>query len=61
MAFDPPNFRVRESLGGYVIEAAWPDGSIEQIRGVYQTRDAATGWIAIRSSEWINQRRGGHD
>ncbi|KAA0075200.1 hypothetical protein [Tardiphaga sp. P9-11] len=38
---------------GWVIDAVWTDEEIEQLIGVYITKEHAVDWIAQRSTDWL--------
>lgn len=42
---------------GYVIEALWPDGTAEQLSGIYLTPADAQLWVNQRSKAWLATRR----
>jgi hypothetical protein len=41
---------------GWVIDAIWPAGEMEQIRGFFTEHQAAQ-WIADRSEAWLGNNR----
>ncbi len=56
---DAPFFAVRllDGGSGYVIDAVWGDGRIEQIAGVlFMEAASAAQWVRENSSTWINGR-----
>ena len=40
---------------GWVIMANWSSGEVEQLVGVYATREAAEAWVAERYDDWLVQ------
>jgi hypothetical protein len=59
MEFSDVSFEIREQdspVHGWVIFARMPDGSEEQLLGVYTEEDAARRWIAANATSWLWQR-----
>jgi hypothetical protein len=60
MPNDDPVFSLR-SLGngaGYVIDVRWPDGTTEQLVGVFTSPGFATRWINDNRETWVRDRLG---
>ena len=51
-----PEFKVRalDDGSGYVIDAIWSDGTIEQLLGVFVRPEAALVWIGDRGADWVD-------
>jgi hypothetical protein len=58
MTTEQPQFEVRQSLGGYIVDVIWPDGRTEIAWGVHETPEAAAEWVRHRSQPWLAQRLG---
>lgn len=54
---NPPRFSVRQDgvSGYFVIDIFWPDGSYEQLIGLFERREAAENWIANDSASALAQ------
>lgn len=50
-------FAVRQTRGGWVIDATTADGRVEQFIGLFTSRAAAADWIADRQSGWLEAAR----
>jgi hypothetical protein len=53
-----PTFNVRAlKSDGYVIDAIWPDGSIELVAGVFVAPESAAKWVNEQGDAWIKEHR----
>jgi hypothetical protein len=59
MAVRKPTFIVRalDDDAGYLIEAHWPDGEIEDVSGVHRTMDGAVKWLNEEAEPWVKDRQ----
>ena len=58
MTDERPLFKVRflDDGSGYVIDAVWPDGAVEEIPGLYSHTRFAQHWVMEHSEKWIEDR-----
>ena len=48
--------RQLEDGSGYVVDATWPGGEVEQLLGVYVRATAAQSWISEHGDGWLKGR-----
>ncbi len=56
MSNDLPRFVIRLVDGEFVIDALWPDGSLEQLVGVFTSEEGAERWISENASMYVAQK-----
>lgn len=58
MSNDLPRFKIRPLEPYFVVNALWPDGSSEQLVGMFTSEEAAERWVTENASSYIAQRNG---
>jgi hypothetical protein len=52
-----PQFETRpHPESGWIINAIWPDGEVEQLLGVFRSQTDAERWIRTHAAAFIEQR-----